>query len=168
MKVALVLALFLLGIAWASCAPTPALWAKMVRYASGFGVDPLLLYALVWEESRFCVNARGAKGEVGLGQVRPVAAKQVGVPAAYLSDPDWNLYATAKYLRYLYDRYRDWEKALVAYNGGPSRLDSGNPPASSRQYARRILSTYRLLRQWVGGSNPSGPATMETQNFTPR
>lgn len=147
----------LFGRVLAACTPTPELWGRVQYWAKGFGLDPLLLYALVWEESRFCPQAVGSKGEIGLGQVRSSTALSLGVRhPSYLYDPDWNLYATARYLRSMYERFGDWRRALQAYNAGPSRVASGTVPASSRRYAERILASYAWLRQRLEGRGRGG------------
>jgi len=147
---------FLLGFLGAgqakACPPTPELWLKVRKYSKAFGLDPHLVYSLVWRESRFCPDALGAKGEIGLGQITPGTAQFLGIPPGYLWDPDWNLYATAKYLRYLYDRYRDWEKALAAYNTGPGRVDQGRVPESTRRYVHAIFTGYWAIKEGQRGS----------------
>lgn len=118
---------------------------KAERWAKGFGLDPKLLYAVVWRESRLCSQVVGSKGEIGLGQIMPSTALALGVHPSYLYDPDWNLYTSAKYLRYLYFRLRDWEKVLMAYNAGIGRVTSGNIPPASVTYARGVLAHYSQL-----------------------
>ncbi len=130
-----------------TCPPTPELWLKVRKYSKAFGLDPHLVYSLVWRESRFCSDALGAKGEIGLGQIMPRTAQFLGIPQLYLWDPDWNLYATAKYLRYLYDRYGNWEKALAAYNAGPTRVDQGRIPEPTRTYVRAIFASYWAIKE---------------------
>lgn len=118
---------------------------KAVQTARAFGIPHNLFIALIWVESRFCENARGRAGEVGLGQVLPTTARSIEIPPHYLSHPDWNLYASAKYLRLMYERFRNWEKALIAYNAGPGRVN--DPPTSSRRYARNVLYVYEYLEK---------------------
>ncbi len=143
--------LLLLGLLGAgqakACAPTHELWLKIQKYSKAFGLDPYLVYSLVWRESRFCPDALGAKGEIGLGQIMPATARFLGIPPQYLWDPEWNLYATAKYLRYLYDRYRNWEKALAAYNAGPARVDQGRVPESAQTYVHAVLASYWAIKE---------------------
>ncbi len=146
------LALFslLLPQASAACTPTVELWGKVRKYASAFGLDPYLVYVVVWRESRFCPRALGRDGEVGLGQVKPSTALFLGVPPQYLWDIDWNLYATAKYLRYLYDRFGSWPKALAAYNAGPARVAKGDIPEATQRYVRVVLTAYAEGRKRLG------------------
>ena len=141
--------LLLLGTAWA-CGYIPQdLYAKTLKWANRFGVPPSLAVALVWVESRYCPQAVGKAGEIGLGQVLPSTAKSMGINPAYLYDPDWNLYASMRYLRGLYDRYRDWNLALAAYNAGPGRAH--NPPPSTQVYVYRVSYAARFLAQRMEG-----------------
>lgn len=140
----------LLGDAVARCLTPAEVWPKAKRWAEAFGLEPLLVYSLVWRESRFCPQAVGKKGEIGLGQIMPDTARFLGIPPSYLYDPDWNLYATAKYLRYLYGLFGSWEKALAAYNGGPGRMTRGTTPQVSWRYSAEVLEAYAFLKKEMG------------------
>lgn len=145
----LILLTFLLigASAWACGNITTEMWEITKRWARAYGLDPALLGAVVWVESRYCPQAVGRVGEVGLGQVRPKTAEWLGIPSGYLSHPEWNLVATARYLRYLYGRYGDWRKALAAYNAGPSRVDLGRIPPSTQIYVQNVLMTYDYMKR---------------------
>jgi len=138
--------------------PDPGLHARVEYWARAFGLDPLLLGAVVWVESRYCVGAIGQAGEVGLGQVKPATALGLGVDPRYLPHPDHNLYATARYLRELYLVFGDWTMALAAYNRGPGRVRREGVDAKGRAYAERVLAVYaywkRALAQRKGGGSP--------------
>jgi len=123
------------------------MWETTKRWARVHGLDPALLGAVVWVESRYCPRAVGRAGELGLGQVRPKTAEWLGIPSDYLWHPEWNLLATARYLRYLYDRYGDWRKAIAAYNAGPAKVDSGRIPPSTRIYVQAVLKTYDYMKR---------------------
>ncbi|GBD40656.1 Membrane-bound lytic murein transglycosylase D [bacterium HR39] len=130
--------------AWA-CGYIPQdLYAKTLYWAERFGVPPNLAVALVWTESRYCPQAVGAKGEIGLGQMLPSTARSLGVPPSYLYDPDWNLYASMLYLQRLYRRFGDWNKALAAYNAGPGRAHQ--PPRTTQIYVYRVVYVVQALK----------------------
>lgn len=133
-----------------ACGQVPSgLWEKTRHYARAWGLDPYLVAAVVWTESRYCTQAVGRAGEVGLGQFMPGTwARTAGAPLAWRSNPDWALWATAKHLRSLWERHRDWNRALMAYNAGAGAVDRGRVPASSVQYARKVLAVYR---KWKSG-----------------
>jgi soluble lytic murein transglycosylase-like protein len=121
----------------------PALAASSVRH----GVDPALLEAVVWQESRWRAQAVSRKGAVGLAQLMPGTARELGVRDA--RDPAANLDGGARYLRQMLDRFGgDLVKALAAYNAGPRRVEraGGVPPiAQTRNYVAAVLT--RLANQ---------------------
>lgn len=103
--------------------------AAAVRYA----VDPALVKAVVWRESRFDPSARGRAGELGLMQLREIAAREwadaeglTQFQHPHCLDPGTNTLAGAYYLGRLLRRYRDTDNpvpyALADYNAGRSRV----------------------------------------------
>ncbi len=94
-------------------------------------------------ESGLQKNAVSSKGAVGLMQLMPKTAKDMGVSA---TDPRQNAEGGAKYLRGLLQFYRnDAVLALAAYNAGPGAVQKygGIPPYSeTRQYVRKVLREY--------------------------
>lgn len=139
--------LFLSSLALACGYPDPKVYARVEYWAWAFGLDPLLLGAVVWVESRFCPQALGRAGEVGLGQVKPITAQQMGVDPRHLSLIDPNLYATARYLRYLYERFGRWDLALAAYNRGPGFVAIHGMDPKGRAYVEKVLRVYRYWKE---------------------
>jgi soluble lytic murein transglycosylase-like protein len=135
------------GLACGTRANTdPNLIAWAHYYAIGFGLDPHFFEALVWAESRFCVDALSSAGAIGLTQITPGTAAGLGVDP---SDPLEALWGGAKYLRDQYLRFGDWTLALAAYNAGPGRVVEygGVPPfTETHEYIQRVFSTYRTLK----------------------
>lgn len=128
-----------------ACTGTPdrALLELTGYYAEGFGLDERLVQAVVMVESGFCPTAVSPKGAVGLGQLMPGTAAELGVNPW---DPAQNLWGTAKYLREQYDTFGSWPLALAAYNAGPGSVVEygGVPPFTETQnYVRRVLDEYR-------------------------
>ena len=71
----------LLAPAALSCgdAPSAELVGLTEHYADAFGVDPDLVTAVIWIESRFCPDAVSPKGAIGLGQIMPGTAAGLGI-----------------------------------------------------------------------------------------
>ena len=89
--------------------------------AARYGHDASLLKAIVHVESRFNAAAVSAKGAIGLMQLMPATARELGVsePATKLFDPAVNLDAGARLLRQLLNRFADRpDLAIAAYNAG--------------------------------------------------
>jgi len=105
----------------------------------------------VWQESRWNPSAISPKGAVGLAQLMPATARDLGVDPA---DPVANLKGGARYLRSLLDQFDgDVEKALAAYNAGPGRVRSaGGVPAiaETRAYVTSIVR--RVSSNFTGGT----------------
>jgi membrane-bound lytic murein transglycosylase MltF len=99
------------------------------RYAARYGFDWLLVAAQGYQESRLDPTARSDAGAVGVMQLLPSTAADVGITD--LTDPEANVHAGVKYLRHLVDRYFDDDGldpinrtffAMAGYNAGPSRI----------------------------------------------
>jgi len=136
----------------ASPPPVPAQYAAaLTQAAAAANVSPRLLSALVWQESRWNQAAISPKGAIGLAQLMPATARDLGVNPA---DPAANLNGGARYLRQLLDQFDgDVERALAAYNAGPGRVrSSGGVPAiaETRNYVASIVRHISTLS--TGGS----------------
>jgi hypothetical protein len=109
------------------------------------GVPPELFMRLVGAESRFDHSQVSPKGAIGLAQLMPDTAKELGVDP---SDIGQNLAGGARYLRQQLDRFGSYPLALAAYNAGPSRVaNAGNqiPNISETQdYVNKIMEGLTL------------------------
>ena len=110
------------------------------KVAGEAGLHPALLEALVWQESRWRPHAVSRKGAIGLTQLMPGTARELGVDPR---DPTANLQGGARHLRKLIDHFDgDLVKALAAYNAGVRRVEQagGVPPiAETQHYVLAIL-----------------------------
>lgn len=109
------------------------------------GLDPRLLKAVAAAESGFDPKAVSSKGAVGIMQLMPGTAKELGVSDPF--DPVQNVRAGARYLHRMLDRFGgDLELALAAYNAGPGVVEKygGVPPfIETRRYVEKVLSIFR-------------------------
>ena len=115
---------------------------NLVTAAARYGIDPRLLAAVVYVESRFNHASVSPVGARGLGQLMPETAASLGVDPR---DPAANLLGAAWLLRLHLDEFRTVPLALAAYNaGGPAvRRWEGIPPyADTQWYVWAVLWVY--------------------------
>ena len=84
--------------------------------AAAYGVDPLLVRSVMQVESNYNPNAVSPKGAMGLMQLMPSTARQLGVTNAF--DVRQNIEGGVKFLRYLKSKFNDDRLVLAAYNAG--------------------------------------------------
>jgi soluble lytic murein transglycosylase-like protein len=113
----------------------------LVEVAKANELSPYLLEAVVWQESRWNPAARSRAGAIGLAQLMPGTARDLGVDP---NDPLQNLSGGARYLRQQLNRFDgNVEKALAAYNAGPGRvMTAGGIPSipETQAYVRAIVA----------------------------
>ena len=113
------------------------------------GIDPLLLYSIMHQESSFKSYAISPKGARGLMQLMPGTALRYGVTNIF--DPRQNIEGGARYVRFLLDLFDgDINLTLAGYNAGEGAVQKYGwqiPPYSETQeYVRRISRRYSVLR----------------------
>ena len=132
------------------------------KQARIYGLDPLLVWSVIHEETYFRPWVVGDAAEIGLMQVTPTVgrewAEQTGMrelaaqmqrdPASLLRDPERNIQVGCWYLEKIGKDYRDTPGAepriVAAYNAGPSRAAEwnrpapGQPPLTAEQFVARI------------------------------
>lgn len=114
-----------LAAAAAECPPLPDGEVRSLasQAATREGLDAEMLLNVMRQESGFRPCAVSEKGAVGLMQLMPSTAEQLGVKDSF--DPLENVDAGARFLRQLLTRYNgDVIKAVSAYNAGPARVDA--------------------------------------------
>jgi soluble lytic murein transglycosylase-like protein len=111
------------------------------RAAAKYGLAPGLIRSVIRAESNFQADAVSPAGALGLMQLMPGTAEDLGV-----SDPldvEQNIDGGCRYLRQMLDRFDgDLKLALAAYNAGPGAVEKHNgrvPYAETRQYVSRVL-----------------------------
>jgi hypothetical protein len=112
------------------------------------GIDPALVHAVVEAESNYRPGAKSQVGARGLMQVMPATGRDLGVAsAAMLFDPQQNLEAGVKYLKWLLARFEgDLPNAIAAYNAGPAAVARyrGVPPFRETQdYVKKVLANFQ-------------------------
>lgn len=162
-SLALVLILLLAGAA-AVVAAEPA-WYLRLRYpleyehivqghARNYGLEPALLAAVIYQESKFDPEARSEAGAIGLMQLQPETARGIALRTggtefelADLYDPELNVRYGAWYLRHLLDTFDgDLELALAAYNGGQGNVSRGVIFPETREYVEKVLQIRQIYQ----------------------
>lgn len=136
----------------ASTAPNPiapaAIQQLVDQNASTWQVDPALIKAVIANESGFDAGATSSAGAMGLMQLMPGTAAELGVANAY--DPAQNVAGGTRYLKGLLQRFNgDLKLAVAAYNAGPEAVEKygGVPPYTETQnYVASVLGSYARYR----------------------
>jgi len=139
----------------------PLHYDAIVRgHARNYRLDPALLAAVIYRESKFHVHARSSSGAIGLMQLLPATAKGIAIhtggtrfQVSDLDDHEINVRYGAWYLRHLLDKYDDERTALAAYNAGQDNVDRwraegrGIAFAETRHYVKSVEHLRTLYRR---------------------
>ncbi len=122
-----------------------ALYEPLARAAARReGLNESVFVRMIEVESAWDPNAMSPVGAMGLGQLMPDTAFELGVEDPF--DPVQNLAGAAKYLARQHKRFGSYLLALAAYNAGPGAVSrhGGVPPyRETRRYVRKILGSGR-------------------------
>lgn len=125
-------------------APVPSYLASIITDAAAtYHVDPNLVAAMAFKESRFDPNAVSWRGAQGILQLMPRTAAALGVKNAF--DPRQNVFGATKYLAQLLQRFDgNIDMTLAAYNAGPELVAKvgPRPNAEAIDYVATIKTYY--------------------------
>lgn len=120
----------------------------IVKAATRYDVDPALIKAIIKAESGYNARAVSKKGAMGLMQLMPATAAELGVEDSL--DPEHNINGGVRYFRKLMDQFEgDIRLALAAYNAGSRKVRhyQGVPPFKATQYyLKKVFKYYKLYR----------------------
>jgi membrane-bound lytic murein transglycosylase MltF len=129
------------------------------KYGNQYGLDPLLLMAQGYQESRLDHSTRSRVGAVGVMQVMPPTGKEMGVGDIRKLEP--NIHAGVKYIRFMEDQYYANEPmdpvnkslfAFASYNAGPAKIQKARVEAKARGLDpnRWFFNVAPLVRERIG------------------
>ena len=120
----------------------PLHYEQIVRgHAKNYHLDPALLAAVIYQESKFRADAKSSSGAIGLMQLRPQTAEGIAIrtggthfQVSDLYNPEINVRYGSWYLRHLLDKYGDEKDALAAYNAGQRNVDEWRAEGKDIQF----------------------------------
>jgi len=128
-------------------------------HARNYGIEPALLAAVIYQESKFDAQARSKSGAIGLMQLRPATAHGIairtggsGFRTSDLKNPEINIRYGSWYLQHLFRKYGDERLVLAAYNAGQGNVDRWRANgqaiqfAETRAYVERVEDLKRIYR----------------------
>ncbi|PRP91337.1 Soluble lytic murein transglycosylase precursor [Enhygromyxa salina] len=135
------------------------------RAAAEHQLDPTLINAMIWVESRFEPTAKSSSGARGLMQLMPATAaylaKRMGERSARAYDPEFNVRAGALYLAEMIEKFGDEQQAVAAYHAGPGNVrrwvDAGEAfPDYSQAYVAKVMDARARFEGVDVHGRPSG------------
>jgi soluble lytic murein transglycosylase len=120
----------------------PLHYQQIVRgHARNYNLDPALVAAVIYQESKFRADAKSSSGAIGLMQLRPETAEGIAIrtggthfQVSDLYNPEINVRYGSWYLRHLLDKYGDEKDALAAYNAGQRNVDEWRAEGKDIQF----------------------------------
>ena len=127
----------------------PQYQSLVEKHAALQGLDANLVWAVMHAESRGNHNATSHKNARGLMQVIPPTAARMGVNPKHLYDPEQNIIAGTRYLRFLSNRFKgNFDYIVAAYNAGEGAVDKYRdipPYRETRNYVVQVRNRYASL-----------------------
>lgn len=125
----------------------------LTTHARNYDLDPALLAAVIYTESRFRADARSSAGALGLMQLLPETGEAIALRTGGdrfvvtdLLDPELNVRYGSWYLRELLRRYHDASTALAAYHAGQGNVDRWRARGVGIQFAETRAYVDNVLR----------------------
>ena len=160
----------LVAVTFAAVDLTSPPWYERIRYplryseyvrvhAKRHNLDPALLAAVIYQESRWRSGAKSSSGAIGLMQLTPETARGIAIRthgSAFhtqdLYNPEINIRYGAWYLDNLFKKYGNERLVLAAYNAGQGNVDKWRANGQSiqfsetRSYVEQVEDVKRIYR----------------------
>jgi soluble lytic murein transglycosylase len=146
--------------AWLQRLQYPLDYKTIVRaHAHNYRLQPALLAAVIYAESKFKPDAKSSSGAIGLMQLQPSTAEGIAIrtggskfTTSDLYNPELNIRYGSWYLRHLLDKYGNERLALAAYNAGQRNVDEweqegvGIQFGETRHYVSHVEDLKKIYR----------------------
>ena len=132
------------------------------RNAAFWDLPPGYFGRLIWQESHFDPNAVSGAGAEGISQFIPSTARLQGVSNVY--DPSEALQRSARYLRFLTDKFGNLGLAAAAYNGGEgavTRYIAGRGYLALETLDYVEIITGHSIEEWIAGGVKPGDFALQ-------
>jgi soluble lytic murein transglycosylase len=162
--------------------------ASLESHSAAQALDPLLVAALIRQESEFEPTAKSRARAMGLTQIMPATGRELsrrlGIPwhsPAQLYQPDFNVRLGTFFLRRIADSFNGhWEATLAAYNAGPTRarrwMDWGSyrepaefvesiPFHETRNYVQSVIRNADVYRRLYSSPPVAIPSNLGNNSF---
>ena len=126
-------------------ASTDEVKQNIINQAKSMGVEPAIVLSIAKTESGFRQDIKSAGGHIGVFQLSPATAKNMGYNPYDLDD---NIKAGITYYKSMYKMFGSMELAVAAYNSGPVAIQRNNNtiPHHSKHFVHRIMNDYKQYK----------------------
>lgn len=119
-------------------------WEPYIKqYSRKYNIDPDLVRAIIYAESKGDPYSISKDGAMGLMQIMPATAASLGI--SDMLDPEENIKAGVKYIAWLVSNY-DEDYILWAWNAGPGMLEKKRIPGETKKFIVKVLSVRTFLK----------------------
>ena len=173
-KITIIIIIIVIGLLLLRMQILPKIYSQkyseyVEKYAEENNLDPLLVYSIIKAESNFKKDAKSNSDAIGLMQVMPSTAREIGenlgieeINEEILYEPELNIQIGTKYFRNLLDKYNNYNLAIIAYNAGMGNLDKwieegiidkqgenieNIPFSETKNYVKKILQNYEIYQE---------------------
>lgn len=117
--------------------------AQAIAISREYGIPQSIFLGLIKAESHWRPHVISPSGAIGLTQVMPATAMGMGYdPDALANDPLLQIEVGARYLRDMFEQFKNWQYALAAYNAGAYNVHKygGVPPFKETiNYVQKVM-----------------------------
>lgn len=144
-KVLVLVFVFLYSVCGVFAASSEDIKQNIIRQARLMGVEPAIALSIAKTESGFRQDVTSAGGNIGVFQLAPATARNMGLNPYDLND---NIKGGITYYKNMYNKFGSMELAVAAYQTGPLTISRNNNkiPSYSQAFVARIMKDYRYYK----------------------